>query len=119
MQVHYWRNVRDILRNTVGAEVFFTSVPPCISPPLRPLLPRRGRANRTTLIVERAQELDRALSARVYGRGVNLMAHSMGGRDLRYLISKVRSEESAPLSLTTISTPHHGSPFMDRCAVRA
>jgi triacylglycerol lipase len=72
-----------------------------------------------TSIVDRAQELDRALSARVYGRGVNQMAHSMGGLDCRYLISKVRPEEYTPLSLTTISTPHHGSPFMDWCAVRA
>jgi triacylglycerol lipase len=41
------------------------------------------------------------------------MAHSMGGLDCRYLISKVRPEEYTPLSLKTISTPHHGSPFMD------
>jgi hypothetical protein len=33
MQVHYWKNVLDILRNTFGAEVFVTSVPPCVSPP--------------------------------------------------------------------------------------
>jgi hypothetical protein len=39
MQVHYWKNVLDIPRNTVGAEVFVTSVTPCVSP-LRPLLPR-------------------------------------------------------------------------------
>jgi hypothetical protein len=32
MQVHYWKNVLDILRNTVGAEVFLTSVPPCFLP---------------------------------------------------------------------------------------
>jgi hypothetical protein len=31
MQVHYWKNVLEILRNTVGAEVFVTSVPPCVS----------------------------------------------------------------------------------------
>jgi triacylglycerol lipase len=55
----------------------------------------------------------------MYGRGVNLMAHSMGGLDCRYLISKVRPEEYTPLSLTTFSTPHHGSPFMDWCAVSA
>jgi triacylglycerol lipase len=49
----------------------------------------------------------------VYGRGVNLMAHSMGGLDCRYLISKVRPEEYTSLSLTIVLTPHHGSPFMD------
>jgi hypothetical protein len=31
MQVHYWNNVLEILRDTVGAEVFVTSVPPCMS----------------------------------------------------------------------------------------
>jgi triacylglycerol lipase len=50
---------------------------------------------------------------------VNVMAHSMGGLDCRDLISKVRPEEDTPLSVTTILTPHHGSPFMDWCAVRA
>jgi triacylglycerol lipase len=49
---------------------------------------------------------------------VNLMAHSMGGLDCRYLISKVRPEDYTLLSLTTISTPHHRSLFMDWCAVR-
>jgi hypothetical protein len=29
---HYWKNVLEILRNTVVAEVFVTSVPPCVSP---------------------------------------------------------------------------------------
>jgi hypothetical protein len=31
MQVHQWKNVLEILCNTVGAEVFVTSVPPCVS----------------------------------------------------------------------------------------
>jgi hypothetical protein len=60
MQVHYWKNVLEILRNTIGAEVFVTSVPPCVSPSFHPLFPCSCRANRTALIVERAQELDRA-----------------------------------------------------------
>lgn len=45
------------------------------------------------------------------------MAHSMGGLDCRHLITHVRPTEYVPLSLTSISTPHHGSPFMDWCAV--
>lgn len=45
------------------------------------------------------------------------MAHSMGGLDGRYLISHIRPTEYVPLSLTSISTPHRGSPFMDWCAV--
>lgn len=65
------------------------------------------------------------------------MAHSMGGLDCkhispqsvhlnphacflpigRHLISHIKPTEYTPLSLTTISTPHRGSPFMDWCAV--
>ncbi len=41
----------------------------------------------------------------------------MGGLDARYLISQIRPtpEEYTPLTLTTINTPHRGSPFMDWC----
>jgi triacylglycerol lipase len=45
------------------------------------------------------------------------MAHSMGGLDCRYLISRIKPDDYTPLSLTTISTPHRGSPFMDWCQV--
>ena len=45
------------------------------------------------------------------------MAHSMGGLDCRHLITHVQPSDYTPLSLTTISTPHRGSPFMDWCAV--
>jgi hypothetical protein len=31
MQVYNWKNMLEILRNTVGAEVFVASVPPCVS----------------------------------------------------------------------------------------
>lgn len=50
------------------------------------------------------------------GVGVNFVAHSMGGLDCRHLISTIQPTEYKPLSLTTIATPHHGSPFMDWCA---
>lgn len=50
------------------------------------------------------------------GAGVNFVAHSMGGLDCRYLISTIQPTSYKPLSLTTIGTPHRGSPFMDWCA---
>lgn len=50
------------------------------------------------------------------GTGVNFVAHSMGGLDVRYLISHLKPSSYTPLSLTTIGTPHRGSPFMDWCA---
>lgn len=43
---------------------------------------------------------------------VNIIAHSKGGLDARYLISGLHMEESIA-SLTTISTPHKGSELLD------
>ena len=50
------------------------------------------------------------------GTAVNFVAHSMGGLDVRHLISTIKPTEYRPVSLTTIGTPHRGSPFMDWCA---
>lgn len=53
-------------------------------------------------------QLDRA-------QKTHIAAHSMGGLDSRYLLSPVSGKRLvAPVrSLTTISTPHHGSPIAD------
>ncbi|KAG6919636.1 hypothetical protein DXG01_003500 [Tephrocybe rancida] len=98
MRMHYWSNVLNVLRDTVGAEVIVTSVPG------------------TGSITSRAEILDRQLQHKARGRGVNFLAHSMGGLDCRHLITHIKPEVYAPLSLTSISTPHRGSPFMDWCA---
>lgn len=44
---------------------------------------------------------------------VNLIAHSMGGLDCRYLISRIPNKSYKVLSLTTVSTPHRGSEMAD------
>ncbi len=47
---------------------------------------------------------------------VNIIAHSMGGLDARHMLFKSRSSERLHeriASLTTVSTPHEGSPFAD------
>ncbi|KAF8631076.1 hypothetical protein AX15_002677 [Amanita polypyramis BW_CC] len=97
-RMHYWANALNILRGKVGAEVIVTSVPG------------------TGSVSSRSESLDRQLQIRARGRGVNFLAHSMGGLDCRYLISHIKPTDYVPLSLTTISTPHRGSPFMDWCA---
>ena len=67
-------------------------------------------------IVERAHDLKAYLNdlqhPAVFGQRVHLIAHSMGGLDARYMITKL---DMAPriVSLTTIGTPHHGSPIAD------
>eukprot|EP01130_Rhizamoeba_saxonica_P009355 TRINITY_DN3796_c0_g1_i2.p1 TRINITY_DN3796_c0_g1~~TRINITY_DN3796_c0_g1_i2.p1 ORF type:complete len:303 (-),score=59.26 TRINITY_DN3796_c0_g1_i2:134-967(-) len=43
---------------------------------------------------------------------VNIIAHSMGGLDGRYIISELGGHEFIS-SLTTISTPHYGSTYCD------
>ncbi|PPQ73240.1 hypothetical protein CVT24_009951 [Panaeolus cyanescens] len=98
MRMHYWSNVLRVLRGKVGAEVIVTSVPG------------------TGSITSRANKLDEQLQLRARGRGINFLAHSMGGLDCRHLISHIRPAEYAPLSLTSICTPHRGSPFMDWCS---
>ncbi|KAH7926487.1 alpha/beta-hydrolase [Leucogyrophana mollusca] len=98
LRLHYWSNVLSILKKKVGADVIVTTVPG------------------TGSIASRSENLDRLLQERARGRGLNLMAHSMGGLDCRHMISHVKPTEYTPLSLTTIATPHRGSPFMDWCA---
>ncbi|KAI5989111.1 alpha beta-hydrolase [Pisolithus albus] len=92
LRYHYWSNVLSILKKKIGAEVIVTSVPG------------------TGSIAARAETLDRILQQRAIGRGINLMAHSMGGLDCRHLITHIKPTDYVPLSLTSISTPHRGSP---------
>jgi triacylglycerol lipase len=56
----------------------------------------------------RAAELARQVQSLGVGR-VNLVAHSMGGIDARYAISKLGLQGTVA-SLTTIGTPHWGTP---------
>jgi len=45
-------------------------------------------------------------------RSVNILGHSMGGLDARYLVSKLDGHQYVS-SITTIGTPHRGSPYAD------
>lgn len=46
---------------------------------------------------------------------INLIAHSMGGLDCRYLISELEKKNYQVVSLTTVTTPHNGSEMADYC----
>jgi hypothetical protein len=81
-------------------------------------LPSLSSPNRTGSIASRSETLHRQLQERARNRSINFVAHSMGGLDCRHLISHIRPTQYEPLSLTTISTPHRGSQFMDWCVVR-
>ena len=62
----------------------------------------------------RAAELVRAIDARPHER-VDIIAHSLGGLDARYAISKL-GLASRVRSLVTIGTPHRGTPIADVAA---
>jgi len=92
--VHYWRGITEALEAN-GVRVITTTVPPSAS------------------IEQRAEKLARGIAAAAAGRQVNIVAHSMGGLDARYMISHLRPANVAVRSLVTVASPHHGSSFAD------
>jgi triacylglycerol lipase len=84
---------------------------------LREFLRERGvrvlfpRVAPTSGVAERAREL-RDQIRHWTDEPVNLIAHSMGGLDARYMISRLEMGERV-CSLTTICTPHRGSYLAD------
>jgi len=77
-----------------GHEVFLPSISP------------------TASVVVRATELAASIDDRFGTQPIHLIGHSLGGLDARYLTSHLGFENRV-LSLTTIGTPHRGSPFAD------
>ncbi len=69
-----------------------------------PVLPWSGR------IVARAEVLAEQLST--LAGPLHLIAHSMGGLDARYWISRLGGADKVA-SLTTLATPHHGTSLAD------
>ena len=97
--VHYWRGITEALTAN-GMEVILTSVPPSAS------------------IEERAATLSDEIEQKAGGKDVNIIAHSMGGLDARFMISRLKPPNVKVRSLTTIATPHRGSAFADYCFER-
>ncbi|KXX77892.1 Lipase 2 [Madurella mycetomatis] len=93
--IHYWRGIKEAL-SAHHTTVITASVPPSGS------------------IEKRAAKLAEDIEAQAQGRSVNIVAHSMGGLDARYMISQLRPAGIDVRSLITVATPHHGSPFADR-----
>lgn len=91
--VDYWRGIVDLLQRR-GNEVLVCRVPMSAS------------------IEERAEALREMIEEKYPGRDINLIGHSMGGLDCRYLISNLKTSFRVR-SLTTIATPHRGSTFAD------
>ncbi len=62
-------------------------------------------------IEERAVVVKNFLETHLAKQKVNIIAHSLGGLDARYLVSILQSKQVA--SITSIGTPHHGTPLAD------
>ena len=92
--MQYWRGISDAYHQN-QIEVITTTVPS------------------TGSIAERAQALHKQIKEKAAGKDVNIIAHSMGGLDSRYLISKIQPQEFQIKSLTTVATPHRGSSAAD------
>jgi triacylglycerol lipase len=75
----------------------------------RVLLPR---LHPTHGVAHRAAELKEFLDREAPGEHVHLIAHSMGGLDSRFMISRLGMADHV-LSLTTLGTPHRGTAFAD------
>ncbi len=64
----------------------------------------------------RAEHLGRQVDAfvrRTGARGVHIVAHSMGGLDARHMVTHL-GRAGLVASITTVGTPHRGSPIADR-----
>lgn len=101
--IHYWRGITEALTAN-GTEVITATVPASGS------------------IEERSARLRENILEGSKGRPVNIIAHSMGGLDARYMISyahrrrlqrQLRGNDINVRALVTIATPHHGSAYAD------
>ncbi|KAH7148923.1 Alpha/Beta hydrolase protein [Dactylonectria macrodidyma] len=93
--VHYWHGIKEAL-TAQGATVITPRVPPSSS------------------IADRAAALHEALAAcEPKPEAVNIIAHSMGGLDARYMLAHISPAPIPVASLVTIATPHRGSAFAD------
>ena len=97
--LHYWKGIKEALEAN-GNQVLITRVP------------------RTAAVEVRAEILSSQIRERFDpGTKVNVIGPSMGGLDARYMTSrKPPGDGIEVVSVTTVSTPHRGSPFADYCA---
>lgn len=98
----YWGRIPKELKKN-GAEIYF------------------GQQQSAASVRDSAQELAQRIAQIVSEAGcerVNIIAHSKGGLDARYAISRLGADKYVA-SLTTINTPHRGCIFADRLLDKA
>jgi triacylglycerol lipase len=96
-RMNYWGRIpKELVRN--GAEIYY------------------GNQQSANLVSVSAEELRDKILEVVQKTGaekINIIAHSKGGLDSRYAISKLGMDKYVA-SLTTINTPHFGCKFVDK-----
>ena len=92
----YWGRIPEELRQN-GATVFFGNQPSAAS------IPECAR-----ILTNRIKQIKKETGC----EKVNIIAHSKGGLDCRYAMAFCGAAPHVA-SLTTVSTPHRGSPFAD------
>ncbi|KAK6198005.1 Alpha/Beta hydrolase protein [Scheffersomyces amazonensis] len=109
-ELDYWRGI-GIALSKLGAKVLVAQVPPFGT--------IRDRAEILESFLElQCQQLKDMSDDKInFPIKLNLISHSMGGLDSRYLISKLQNngpnKKYHVVSLTTIATPHRGSEVAD------
>lgn len=96
-RINYWGRIPQILEQK-GCKVFF------------------GKQDANGSIENNALQVAKALESALEESGaskVNIVAHSKGGLEARYLVSQMGYADKIA-SITTLSTPHHGSITIDK-----
>lgn len=96
----YWHGIKETLEEH-GCRVLVAKVPPFAA-----IETRAGALNK--FIADKVTKWQNKHHTNEKVK-INLVAHSMGGLDCRYLISKLEKKNYEIMSLTTISTPHRGT----------
>lgn len=106
-KVSYFNGIKEHLENRHDANVLVTKVDPTAS------IAVRGEQLRKQIL----DDLKQTTESPVLNPDdqTHIIAHSMGGLDSRYILSPQNENNIAGLitSLTTIGTPHRGSPIAD------
>jgi triacylglycerol lipase len=96
---------------------YFGGIERALTRPDRPVIVTH--VHPTASIERRATQLKQSLLDQLHETGhapekVVILAHSMGGLDARYMISRLDMADRVA-ALVTISTPHHGSSYAEWC----
>lgn len=108
--VHGLSGFSKFLPSRQGPRNYFPGLPPYLATGGNRIL--CPRVTPTASVDIRALELRNILDRELGQQKFHLIGHSQGGLDSRYLISRLGFEDRV-ISLTTIGTPHRGTPFAD------